>query len=139
MLTMFAALIVMLPWLRTIPRFESLPAVPWQAPLLALLVVGAAFAMYGWLGREDLAAQSPAAISPDPNARMAAPAAGEGGKAAAGSMNAAIDSLRARLAKASGSSDDWELLAKSYEFIGRPDDARQARTHQLPPAAQAPP
>jgi hypothetical protein len=69
---------------------------------------------------------------------MAEPAAGEGGKAAAGSMNAAIDSLRTRLAKGSGSSDDWELLAKSYEFIGRPDDARQARAHQLPPAAQAP-
>ena len=139
MLTMFAALVVILPWLRTIPRFESLPAVPWQAPLLALLVVGAALAMYGWLGRADLTAQSPAAISPDPNARaMAAPAAGEGGKAAAGSMNAAIDSLRARLAKGSGSSDDWELLAKSYEFIGRPDDARQARAHQLPPATEAP-
>jgi cytochrome c-type biogenesis protein CcmH/NrfG len=144
MLTMFAALVVILPWLRTIPRFESLPAVPWQAPLLALLVVGAALGIYAWLGRPDLSAQSPAAQSPaavslDANARaMSASAAGEGGKAAAGSMNAAIDSLRTRLAKGSGSADEWELLAKSYEFIGRPDDARQARAHQLPPATQAP-
>ena len=139
MLTMFAALIVILPWLRTIPRFASLPAVPWQAPLLALLVVGAALAMYGRLGRPDLAAQSPAAILQNQNARaMSATAAGEGGKAAAGSMNAAIDSLRTRLAKGSGSADDWELLAKSYEFIGRADDARQARAHRLPPATEAP-
>jgi len=139
MLTMFAALIVILPWLRTIPRFASLPAVPWQAPLLALLVVGAALAMYGWLGRPELAVQSPAAISPSQNSRaVSAVSAVEGGKDAAGSMSAAIDSLRTRLAKGSGSGDDWELLAKSYEFIGRADDARQARAHQLPPATEAP-
>jgi cytochrome c-type biogenesis protein CcmH/NrfG len=131
---MFAALVVILPWLRTVPRFESLPALPWQVPLLALLVVGAALGMYLWLGRPELA-QSPAAISQASNV-MGTPArpAADGGKAAAGSMNAAIDSLRARLAKGSGGPDDWELLAKSYEFIGRPDDARQARAHQLPAA-----
>jgi hypothetical protein len=134
MLTMFAALVVILPWLRTVPRFESLPALPWQVPLLALLVVGAALGMYLWLGRPELA-QSPAAMSQASNA-MGTPArpAADGGKAAAGSMNVAIDSLRARLVKGSGSPDDWELLAKSYEFIGRPDDARQARAHQLPAA-----
>jgi tetratricopeptide (TPR) repeat protein len=139
MLTMFAALIVILPWLRTIPRFESLPSLPWQAPLLGLLVVGAALAMYLWLGRPDLAAQPPSAMSQDSNARASpSRAAADGGKAAAGSMTAAIDSLRARLAKGSGSADDWELLAKSYEFVGRPDDARQARAHQLPAAEDAP-
>ncbi|MEA3142055.1 MAG: hypothetical protein QOK23_4224, partial [Gammaproteobacteria bacterium] len=108
MLTMFAALIVILPWLRTIPRFESLPSLPWQAPLIGLLVVGAAVAMYAWLGRPDLAAQSPAAMGRDSNA-PAAPSrpAADGGKGAAGSMTAAIDSLRAKLAKGSGSSDDW--------------------------------
>jgi cytochrome c-type biogenesis protein CcmH/NrfG len=135
MLTMFAALIVVLPWLRTIPRFASLPAVPWQAPLIAFLVIGAALAMYGWLGRPELAAQLPAQNSQNQNARaMRAPGAGANGNAAAGSMNAAIDSLRARLAQGSGSPDDWELLAKSYDFIGRPDDAQQARAHRLPAA-----
>ena len=135
MLTMFAALIVILPWLRTIRRFESLPSLPWQAPLLGLLVVGAALAMYLWLGRPELAAQSPAAMSQASS--VPSSAAAEGGKAAAGSMTTAIDSLRARLAKGSGSTDDWELLAKSYEFVGRPDDARQARAHQLPAAEAA--
>jgi cytochrome c-type biogenesis protein CcmH len=134
MLTMFAALVVILPWLRTVPRFESLPALPWQVPLLALAVVGAALGMYLWLGRPELA-QSPAATSQASNA-IGTPsrAAADGGKAAAGSMNAAIDSLRARLAKGSGSADDWELLAKSYEFIGRSGDALLARAHKLPPA-----
>jgi hypothetical protein len=154
MLTMFAALIVILPWLRTIPRFESLPAVPWQAPLISLLVVCAALAMYSWLGRPELTARAPAVMPADQNARgmMSAPAPSAtgntaggsaaasnaaGGNTAAGSMGAAVASLRARLAKGSGSADDWELLAKSYDFMGRPDDARQARAHQLPPASDA--
>lgn len=141
MLTMFAALLVLLPWLRTIPGFESLPAVPWQVPLIGLIVVGAALSMYAWLGRPELAAQS-RGITPQESAALAnvgpaATAAGNtaaSGNAAAGSMNAAVASLRARLSKGSGSADDWELLAKSYEFLGKPDDARQARAHQLPPA-----
>ncbi len=135
MLTMFAVLIVILPWLRTIPRFESLPSLPWQAPLLGLLIVGAALSMYLWLGRPELAAQSTAGTPQVASTPLSG--AADGGKAAAGSMTAAIDSLRARLAKGSGSTDDWELLAKSYEFIGRPDDARQARAHQLPSAEAA--
>jgi cytochrome c-type biogenesis protein CcmH len=47
-------------------------------------------------------------------------------------MGNAIASLQARLAKGGGSADDWELLAKSYEFLGRPEDASKARARQLP-------
>ncbi len=47
-------------------------------------------------------------------------------------MNDAIASLQGRLAKGGGSAADWELLAKSYEFLGRPADAGKARAHQLP-------
>jgi cytochrome c-type biogenesis protein CcmH len=54
-------------------------------------------------------------------------------KGNAGSMSSAIASLEARLAKGGGSAGDWDLLAKSYEFLGRPDDAAQARAHKLPP------
>jgi cytochrome c-type biogenesis protein CcmH len=53
-------------------------------------------------------------------------------KAGAGSMDSAIASLEARLAKGGGSADDWELLAKSFEFLSRPADAAKARAHQLP-------
>ena len=48
-------------------------------------------------------------------------------------MSSAIAALQGRLAKGGGSADDWELLAKSYEFLGRPDDASRARAHELPP------
>ena len=47
-------------------------------------------------------------------------------------MAVAIATLEARLAKGGGTADDWELLAKSYEFVGRPADAAKARTRQLP-------
>jgi cytochrome c-type biogenesis protein CcmH len=135
MLTMLAAIVVMLPWLRTIPRFEFLPAIPWHAPLLGLVVIGAALALYAWLGRPELIAAAPAAAPQESSAHpMAAAPAVNGTNAAAGSMNAAVASLRARLSKASGGADDWELLAKSYEFLGKPDEARQARARKLPPA-----
>jgi cytochrome c-type biogenesis protein CcmH len=49
-------------------------------------------------------------------------------------MSAATASLEARLAKGGGSADDWELLAKSYEFLGRTADADKARLRQLPSA-----
>jgi cytochrome c-type biogenesis protein CcmH len=48
-------------------------------------------------------------------------------------MNLAIASLESRLAKGGGSDGDWELLAKSFEFLGRPADAAKARARQLPP------
>lgn len=149
MLAMLAVMLVLLPWLRTIPRLEGLPSVPWQLPLISLVLIGGALAMYSRIGRPDLvAAQSAAPKMPTSNvaamsggdtrgASANAPA-GANANAPAGSMNAAIASLQARLAKGTGSPDDWELLAKSYEFIGRPDDAAKARAHQLGSMAATP-
>jgi hypothetical protein len=74
-----------------------------------------------------------ASTPPPPAAPSTAPA-GAGTSASAGSMDSAIASLEARLAKGGGSADDWELLAKSFEFLGRPSDAAEARAHRLPAA-----
>lgn len=60
---------------------------------------------------------------------------GSGLGSAGGSMAAAIASLESRLAKGGGNADDWELLAKSYEFLGRPSDAAKARARQIPTVA----
>lgn len=51
------------------------------------------------------------------------------------SMDAAIASLEMRLARQGGSDADWELLAKAYDFLGRADDAKQARKHIVSPSA----
>lgn len=52
--------------------------------------------------------------------------------AKAGSMDSAVANLEGRLAKGGGTPGDWELLAKSFEFLGRPADAAKARAHRLP-------
>ena len=152
-----AALILLLPWLRTIPRLGTLPSLPWQAGVGAVLLLAVALGLYRWLGHPDssgqptLAGQSAAAgqlaaptaagagsafadaMSQSNNLTNPAPKAAAGPKGNAGSMGNAIAALEGRLAKGGGSADDWELLAKSYEFLGRPADAAKARARQLPP------
>jgi hypothetical protein len=158
-LTTLAVLVVLSPWLRSIPGFASLPAAPWQGSVVAIGLVAALFASYGWLVRPDVV-RPDTADRPSPPAATAAgapsgntgafgtaakvfgdatgPATGSGGaadptaKPGAGSMDSAIAALEARLAKGGGTPDDWELLAKSFEFLGRPADAAKARAKQLP-------
>ncbi len=156
-LTTLALLVVLSPWLRTLPAFASLPAAPWQGSVVAIVIVAALFASYGWLVRPDVAdrpSPPPATAAGAPSGNAGAfgtaakvfgdatgPAAGPGGAASptpkpgAGSMDSAIAALEARLAKGGGTPDDWELLAKSFEFLGRPADAAKARAKQLPSLA----
>jgi len=159
------AIILLLPWLRSIPGLSSLPALPWQAGIAAVVTAGAVFGLCEWLqpANPAVAAQMLAASNGSGQAVASAgvtdpwagitdalgrggpgtmsgttppaqngPAQGGPTKAAASPMNRAIASLQARLAKGGGSADDWELLAKSYEFLGRPAEASKARAHQLP-------
>jgi hypothetical protein len=156
-LTTLALLVVISPWLHRMPRFASLPAAPWQGSLVAIVIVAAFFASHAWLDRPEVAdipAPPTAAAAGDlpgnPGAfgtaakvfgDAAGPSASPGGatpataKPGAGSMDAAIAALEARLAKGGGTPDDWELLAKSFEFLGRPADAAKARAKQLPSLA----
>jgi cytochrome c-type biogenesis protein CcmH len=50
-------------------------------------------------------------------------------------MEAAAARLEARLQSTGGSAADWELLAKSYEFLAQPAAAARARQHMATPAA----
>jgi cytochrome c-type biogenesis protein CcmH/NrfG len=52
-----------------------------------------------------------------------------------GSVEEAAMQLAKRLDTQGGSSSDWLLLAQSYEFIGRSDDAKRAREHAGAPVA----
>jgi hypothetical protein len=141
-LSAVAALILILPWLRTIPRASSLPTLPWQAGVGAVLVLATVFGLYHQFGTPP---PGSAATAPNPPSAGGAPAEMTGSPAdpapgsRAGSMSSAIANLQVRLAKGGGTSGDWELLAKSYEFVGRPDAAAKARAHeltQLPPEAE---
>jgi hypothetical protein len=151
MMTTLALLTAIFPWLRTMPRLSGLPVVPWQATVGAVALVTVTFVSYPWIGH---LAAGKSAMRADSNTSdgsatafgSAAKAFGDATKASvntantvgpskAGSMDAAIAALESRLAKGGGTADDWELLAKSFEFLGRPADAAKARTHQLPALA----
>ena len=134
-LSTLAVLVLLLPWLRTIPRLGPLPSLPWQAGIGACVMLAAVLTLYHWFGHPDAveypgtaaAAIARNATSVSGTPASAAPASG------AASMSSAIAALENRLKKDGGADGDWELLAKSFEFIGRPADAGKARAHQLPP------
>jgi hypothetical protein len=146
-----AAIILLLPWLRTVPNLHVLPALPWQAGAAAFITLTVLVSMYAWEGKPYHAPPPSAAVTSTTPATGSAevPAetwnniasslgagpktVGTGKGASAEPMTAAVASLQQRLAKGGGSADDWELLAKSYEFLGRPAEAAKARAHQLPP------
>jgi hypothetical protein len=52
-----------------------------------------------------------------------------GGATNAGSMEEVTGKLAARLAAQAGSEADWRLLAQSYDFMGRSQEAAAARSH----------
>lgn len=51
------------------------------------------------------------------------------GRTSAGALDTVTRNLAQRLATKGGTDDEWRLLAQSYEYMGRADDARAARKH----------
>jgi hypothetical protein len=133
-----ACILLMLPWLRTIPRFNALPAIPWAAGICGVVLVAAVLGVYRWLEHAEpraagaTSAFASAAVAFADATRTTATPATPATASGAASMDSAIASLEKRLAKGGGTADDWELLAKSYEFLGRSGDAAKARAQQLP-------
>jgi len=68
----------------------------------------------------------------------ALPGDGATSPTSASSMEEAAERLATRLTTEGGSAEDWELLARSYDFLGRPGDAAAAR-RQAGGGATAPP
>ncbi len=136
--TTLACTIISMHGLRRIPRLASLPAPHWAVTIGAAAVAIGVLAGSHWVDHEHRGSAAAAAgfgqamqvFNHATDASAATAAAGQ--PAAAGSMQSAIASLEAKLAKGGGSPGDWELLAKAFDFIGRPADAALARAHQLP-------
>ena len=102
-----------------------------QRRLLAVVALSAgiplsALAIYSMVGSPGLVGSAPAATMDSPAAPHAvADPANAGGQA--GDMNAAIERLEARLASTPNDTAGWQLLAQSYEFVGRSEDAARAK------------
>jgi cytochrome c-type biogenesis protein CcmH len=133
-----ALLFVLYPWLAGRARSELLAALPRWVPLAGAGALAMVLAVYVALGTPQLNDQDATAgtATAAPVAGMGASATGAAApKQAAGSMDNAVTGLEHRLAAGGGSDGDWELLAKSYDFLGRPDAAALARQKRLPPGA----
>ncbi len=96
---------------------------------------GAAAIIYVAIGSRHSLASRPAATAMVAPAAAPAASASDKSGASAKSMEAEVAALEARLARNGGTADDWTLLAKAYDFMGRPDDARRARSRATNPGA----
>jgi cytochrome c-type biogenesis protein CcmH/NrfG len=137
-LSVLAVLIVTYPWLAGKPRAQLLGALPRWVPAVAVAALVGALALYLRLGSPQLNERDslPSAVGDaSGSTASAAPSASATSSKTAGSMDSAVTGLEKRLASGGGTGGDWELLAKSYEFLGRPDDAALARKRQLPAGA----
>lgn len=129
-LAVVAVLFIVYPWLAGRPRAALFSALPRWVPVAGIAAIAGTMALYLMLGSPQLNSQDSAPASAA--AAMASPAKQASG---AGSMDSAVAGLERRLAAGGGKDGDWELLAKSYEFMGRPDDAAAARQKRLPTGA----
>lgn len=94
---------------------------------VAVLVLLMSFGIYSWVGDDKtFSAAAPAENAPHANLSNAEP----------GSMEEAAARLVAKLAGGAGSDSDWELLARTYEFLGDTEAAQLAMQYQLKPGAE---
>jgi cytochrome c-type biogenesis protein CcmH/NrfG len=102
-------------------------------PIFGALILGvAALILYGWPGNSD---QSRAASA---SPASAVPLASEATKIhGGGSLDAMLAQLETRLRGGSGTETDWDLLAQTYDYLGRKADASNARNkHEVASAAR---
>jgi len=126
-----AVLFIIYPWLAGRPRAQLFSTLPRWIPVAGVVAVVAALGLYLRLGSPQLNekdSSTVAGIAADSSAPAAAPTSGK----TASSMDSAVTGLEKRLAAGNGNDGDWELLAKSYEFLGRADAAALARQKHLP-------
>lgn len=97
---------------------------------IAILLPLGVFGLYRAIGRPDALSQT-GAVAPIAGAM---PAAANGQKTSM-DMDAAIGSLRDKLAKNPGDADGWLLLGRAYQSVGRNDEGNKAfqKAYELAP------
>jgi len=134
MLCTVAGAVLLKPWLRRVRAARPSLALPRPALIIGVLIVVLAIILFVWLmgagppaGAGDASASAHASVDTPP--ASSAPSAG--------SMDESLTRLESRLAAQGGTDADWQLLAQTYDFMGRAADAQSARSHQLPASANA--
>ena len=95
-----------------------------------VILTSAFFILWDRLPSPARHAEASAGATPSAEVAQAASMTSAAATSQAGSMDDAVRALRARLATQGGPDQEWELLAQSYDFLGRPADAELARQHR---------
>jgi cytochrome c-type biogenesis protein CcmH/NrfG len=122
-MTGFCAAIIVWPFMRD--ALAALERRRVRVAIAAAIVVafaGTALILYQTIGRPELL-ESRVVSPPAAHPGVGATATAEG----ANSMQESVARLEARLARDGGKREDWLLLAQSYEFVGRTEDAKRSR------------
>jgi len=132
LLTALAASFVLQPWLPQIGKPLAMRTLKWSA-LGVLIVAVPVLILYAWRGNSDrISAASVADVSP--TNLSTATAEGHGPD----SLDIMLARLERRLRSGGGTAADWELLAQTYDFLGRTADASTARNrHEVASATAA--
>jgi hypothetical protein len=139
-----AIMVTVRAWLRERPALGEAPAeggtkrppIPsFAVPVAAgLALVGVALGIYFLLGSPDSIASAHASAAPQPSHDTQM---GQQPSPTAGSLDDVTNKLAARLAAQGGSDNDWQLLAESYDYLGRAAEAKAARAHVASSAPMA--
>jgi hypothetical protein len=127
-----AIMVTVRAWLRERPAMGEAtakwPPIPsFAVPVAAgLALVGVALGIYFLLGSPDSIESAHASPAPQPSHDTHM---GQQTSPTAGSLDDVTNKLAARLAAQGGSDNDWQLLAESYEYMGRAAEAKAARAH----------
>jgi cytochrome c-type biogenesis protein CcmH len=125
LLTGVAAAFVIVPLARSLTqRFSGRSARIVSVALALVAFAAVVLVVYRTLGHPDALERNVTMVAPaHPGARQPAP--GE----QAQSLESVATQLEERLMREGGSAGDWQLLAQTYEVMGRADDASRVRTH----------
>lgn len=92
--------------------------------LASIVVFGFAIVLYSVIGKPQFSNVAPAHAEGTTNMQPAQPTQQQNDKT--GSVTSLLAGLEARLAENPDDAKGWLLLAKSYDHLGRPQDARNA-------------
>jgi cytochrome c-type biogenesis protein CcmH len=126
-----AIVVALRPWLRGHPAQTVRPAIPaFAVPIAAALaLIGVALGIYFLLGSPQSIASAHASNSDIHVSNSGHDAVGKAADTNAGSLDEVTQKLATRLATQGGSDGEWQLLAESYDYMGRTADAKAARAH----------
>lgn len=132
LLTALAVDIALRSWLPRPVRPKAVQTPRWFA-MGALIVAVPVLGLYAWRGNSNQSRAEPAAAVSNIDPSAATPQ-GHGSD----SLDSMLTRLENRLRGGGGTAADWELLAQTYDYLGRSLDASNARErHEVSSAAAA--